>query len=88
MSFRLFESASHARVYAKFRPSYPPAIGDKLFGIVSARLGGSSWKGVDVACGSGQSTSVLQRAKFSKIYALDISEEQVGAIFKCAENFI
>ena len=76
MAYRLFEETSHALLYAKFRPTYPPKAKELIADFVK-RNGGSFQKMVDVACGSGQSTFYMANL-FSKVIGVDISQAQVN----------
>ena len=76
MAYRLFEQTSHALLYAKFRPTYPPRAKELIADFVK-RNGGGFQKMVDVACGSGQSTFYIANL-FSKVCGVDISQVQVS----------
>lgn len=87
MAIRLFEEASHARIYSQFRPSYPKAVLELITSFAS-RHGGSTELAVDVACGSGQSTFYL-REHFKQCIGVDVSTAQIEeAKRKCSENSI
>lgn len=74
-TIKLFEKASHALVYSKYRPTYPKSLLELLLGYIS-RNGASQDLAVDVACGSGQSTFQLQD-HFSHCSGVDISSAQI-----------
>ena len=84
-TIRLFENASHARVYCKYRPNYPKSLLDILSSYIS-RNGCGTDVAVDVACGSGQSTFHLME-HFKQCIGVDISRAQVDeAQEKCKEE--
>ena len=58
--------------YARFRPTYPPALAAALADIAPARR-----HAVDVGCGNGQ-LSVLLAAHFTRISASDVSADQIA----------
>ena len=61
--------------YAKYRPTYPNVLFDKLYSLVEP----SSWElAVDIGCGTGQVTTVIAE-KFQKVIGLDSSESQIKA---------
>ena len=74
-TIQLFEKASHAHIYSKFRPSYPKAILDLVSGYITKHGGGFDLA-VDVGCGSGQSTFYL-KDRFKHCIGVDISKAQV-----------
>ena len=74
-SIRLFEQASHARVYSKYRPTYPRAVLEIISGYID-RNGGGCELAVDIACGSGQSTFYLKDC-FQRCIGIDISAAQI-----------
>ncbi len=70
---KLFQGTSHADVYAKYRPTYPP----ELYGEIQAFMGPVERRvAVDIATGSGQAARDVS-AFFPKVIALDASEAQV-----------
>ena len=77
MSLKLFENASHACLYSKYRPTYPKSLLDMLLDYIS-RNGAGRDLAVDVACGSGQGTFQLQN-HFSRCIGVDISSAQINA---------
>jgi SAM-dependent methyltransferase len=74
-TIQLFERASHARVYSKYRPTYSKAILKIISGYLS-RNGCSRDLAVDVGCGSGQSTFQLAEY-FTQVIGVDISKAQI-----------
>ena len=76
---RLFEDASHAALYAKYRPTYPLAVTEA---ILDYHLKGGGGKGLalDIACGSGQSTTPLA-PHFAQVIGVDISEAQIDQVW-------
>jgi len=74
---QLFEKASHALKYSKYRPVYPKSVVDTLLAYLS-RLGCSQELVIDVGCGSGQSTFHLE-AHFKRCTGVDISKAQIKA---------
>jgi len=70
LSQRHFESGGDA--YAKYRPTYPPALAAFLAGLAPRRD-----LVVDVGCGTGQ-LSVLLAGHFDRVEAFDISADQVS----------
>ncbi len=82
--------SNQSKLYATYRPNYP----DKLFNTIYQQLNCFT-TALDVATGNGQIASVLAN-KFEKVYATDISENQLtnaikknNIIYKkeAAENF-
>ena len=81
---RLFEQASHATAYSKFRPIYPKVLLEIISSYIS-RNGGEKDMAVDVGCGSGQSTFYLLDC-FKQCIGVDISKAQIDeAQKKCEE---
>jgi len=76
MAYRLFEEASHALLYAKFRPTYPPKLREVISEFIK-KNGGGFQKMIDVACGSGQSTFYMADL-FKQVCGVDISQAQVN----------
>ena len=64
--------SSQSKEYAKYRPTYPPALLDYLFSLVSNKS--VAW---DCATGNGQIAAVLAE-KFDKVFATDISQNQLA----------
>ena len=63
--------SSQAEKYAKYRPTYPKELYSFLLSLCNGK--NSAW---DCATGNGQVASVLAQ-HFDKVYATDISEEQI-----------
>lgn len=82
---QLFERASHAHTYSKYRPTYPKTLLKLLSGYFSRNSCGNDLA-VDVGCGSGQSTFQLAEY-FSQCTGVDISKAQVAEAQKnCDEK--
>lgn len=81
-ALRVFEQATHASLYSKYRPTYPK----DLLNIISryiTRHGGGHGVVVDVGCGTGQSTFYLLDL-FKHCIGVDISKAQISeALRKC-----
>ncbi len=75
MAVRLFEQATHAHLYAKFRPTYPRAVLEAICKFITKHGGGFDLA-VDVACGPGNSTFHLCDT-FNRCVGVDISPAQV-----------
>ncbi len=73
---RYFEGESHANLYVKFRPLYPKAVYETILSYCDERNVGRSLA-VDVACGSGQSTTQLS-PYFEQVIGVDVSEAQIA----------
>ncbi|MEM8619128.1 MAG: class I SAM-dependent methyltransferase [Actinomycetota bacterium] len=58
--------------YARYRPTYPPALVDWLASIVP-----NTDRALDVGCGTGQ-LSVLLAGQFGEVVATDASADQIG----------
>lgn len=71
--------SNQASIYAQFRPTYPMAVFDYLNTVVKNKK--TVW---DCATGNGQMARELAKT-FEKIYATDISQEQLDNAFQ-AEN--
>ena len=74
-TIQLFEQASHAHLYSKYRPTYPKNLLTILSGYFT-RNGCGDDLVVDVGCGSGQSTFQLTEY-FSQCIGVDISKAQI-----------
>lgn len=75
MAVRLFEQATHAQLYAKFRPTYPRTVLETICNFIT-KHGGRFDAAADIACGSGQSTFYLCE-RFKQCVGVDISTPQV-----------
>ena len=92
-SIRLFEELLHAQLYAKYRPTYPKDLLNRICRFL--RASGSPQHAsaaeerydlaVDVACGSGQSTFFLA-SKFRRCIGVDVSKRQVEFARKKAQE--
>jgi SAM-dependent methyltransferase len=72
----LFRNAQQATNYAKFRPSYPPALYERI----ASRLAPSERRlAVDVGCGTGQATLALADY-FAQVQGIDLSAAQLAHI--------
>ena len=71
MSKDLF--SSHAADYAKFRPTYPPALVEYIASFTGQK--DSAW---DCATGNGQAALLLVNF-FRKVYATDLSQQQIDS---------
>lgn len=65
--------ADRSAEYARYRPTYPRALGETLAGLASGRA-----CAVDMGCGSGQ-LSVVLADLFSEVVAVDASAAQIDA---------
>ena len=83
-TIRLFEQTSHARLYSKYRPTYPKALLE-IISCYLSRNGCGNDLAVDVGCGSGQSTFQLGEC-FSRCVGVDISRAQVLEAQKKCED--
>ena len=75
-TIRLFENASHAKLYSRFRPTYPKGIYEAIDKFLK-KHGISPGTAVDIGCGSGQSTFSLSTL-FHRCIGTDISEAQIA----------
>lgn len=73
--------SSHSKLYATFRPTYPDALYRFIFGHLQSF--DSAW---DCATGNGQVARVLAQ-HFDKVYATDISQQQLDNAFPGANIF-
>ena len=83
-SIRLFENASHAHIYSKFRPTYPKELLERVFAF-TAKHGVSRGSVLDLACGSGQSTFQLCD-HFRRTVGVDISAAQIDCALEKAKE--
>jgi hypothetical protein len=72
----LFTGDAHADLYARYRPSYPPALYAAIAEYAGAGVGGPSSTAVDIATGTGQAAQDLS-SRFGRVLALDASAAQV-----------
>jgi hypothetical protein len=73
--------SGHSDLYATFRPTYPPELFAFIFNHVHKKE--SAW---DCATGNGQVAEYLA-AHFNKVYATDISQQQLNHAIK-SENIL
>src|SRR3954470_8604267 len=73
--------SGHSKIYAAFRPSYPQELYDFILSHVNNRS--IAW---DCATGNGQVAKVLSQ-RFEKIYATDISQQQLDQAFTARNIF-
>lgn len=73
---RGFEKAEHTEAYAKYRPSYPLSLIEKIISYQREKDTGPYSITVDVGCGNGQATKLFA-SYFDKAFGFDISEEQI-----------
>ncbi|KAK3864556.1 hypothetical protein Pcinc_029767, partial [Petrolisthes cinctipes] len=85
MSQRFFEGATHAAVYAKFRPHPPTSLTARIMSFLKEKYTGSLTGATDVGCGSGQTTQILA-PHFTNVTGLDISQEQINQANKLNNN--
>ncbi|XP_071477776.1 putative methyltransferase DDB_G0268948 [Diadema antillarum] len=78
---KLFEGVSRADVYAKYRPTWPAKVHERIMSFLSTRRSPPYKLAVDVGCGSGQSTFSLV-PWFERVIGFDISEAQIGEAIK------
>ncbi|XP_067136591.1 putative methyltransferase DDB_G0268948 [Centruroides vittatus] len=76
MAERRFEKPEQAAAYAKFRPSPPQFITDKILKYLEEKINPPYERVLDVGCGTGQS-SVIWRPYFRNITGCDISFAQI-----------
>lgn len=72
----LFESAVHAKLYLKFRPTYPTGVLDKILSFLSEKVSPPFEVAMDIGCGSGQGTRYLA-PHFSEVVGVDVSDGQL-----------
>lgn len=81
-TIRLFENIHHAQIYAKYRPSYPKELSDKIIAFVGKHKVERQVL-VDLACGSGQSTFHFAD-HFNRTIGVDISKAQIDCALQVA----
>jgi hypothetical protein len=74
--------SDRSELYAKYRPTYPPELYSFLISNVDRRE--QAW---DCGTGNGQVARELSKY-FDKVYATDISEQQIKMLFKKKIFFI
>ncbi|XP_022100576.1 putative methyltransferase DDB_G0268948 [Acanthaster planci] len=78
---KLFEGATHASVYLKYRPSLPQKIFESIVEYLQEKHSKPFKLAVDVGCGSGQGTQPLA-PHFERVIGIDVSEAQIAAALK------
>ncbi|XP_023221729.1 putative methyltransferase DDB_G0268948 [Centruroides sculpturatus] len=76
MAERGFERLEQASAYAKFRPSPPQFITDKILKYLEEKINPPYEHVLDVGCGTGQS-SIVWKPYFRNITGCDISSAQI-----------
>ncbi|UJR21029.1 hypothetical protein I4U23_024129 [Adineta vaga] len=77
MSKTFFETSTHSDVYAQCRPTYPIELIRKILDYLSIKhIIKNDDLVIDIGCGTGQSTALLQ-PYFERIIGYDISESQI-----------
>lgn len=71
----LFQNARQVAHYASFRPTYPPALFERIVAGADSKHAAAA---ADIGCGSGQATASLARY-FNKVTGVDPSESQISA---------
>lgn len=71
-----FQTAAHAKIYAKYRPTPPHAFVEKALDFLKTKLTSNLRLGVDIGCGPGTSTAVLA-PHFEHMRGYDISVSQI-----------
>ena len=84
MAFRLFEDDDHAKLYSKFRPTYPKDLIDFVVAFCKEKMqqstkSPSSLLAIDIGCGPGQSTRLFAN-HFDQVIGFDISEAQIKEV--------
>ncbi|XP_021358055.1 putative methyltransferase DDB_G0268948 [Mizuhopecten yessoensis] len=83
ITYRQFEDKEHAQLYAKYRPSYPKELYDKIRMFCRQSDGNELALAIDVGCGSGQSTLPLTNI-CNHVIGIDVSREQIAEARKAA----
>ncbi|CAH1798705.1 unnamed protein product [Owenia fusiformis] len=73
---RFFEEASHARIYAQHRPSYPSSVLETVLKFCREKPHFVQDLAIDVGCGSGQFTQTLA-PHFKAVIGTDVSKAQI-----------
>lgn len=74
---KLFESASIADAYLKYRPTYGPDVYDTIVKFCKETESFDFSLAIDVGCGSGQSSLPLTK-HFRRVIGLDVSDAQIA----------
>ncbi|KAG8235356.1 hypothetical protein J437_LFUL015865 [Ladona fulva] len=59
MAYKYFETAGHAAIYSRFRPTTPDILVKRIVSYVNEKIPNPLKLAVDIGCGSGQSTEAL-----------------------------
>jgi SAM-dependent methyltransferase len=73
--------SEQSKIYAAFRPSYPRALYDFIYGFVDGK--DVAW---DCATGNGQVAQELCK-DFKQVFATDLSQQQIGNAFAAANIY-
>ena len=74
---KLFTKASHADLYHRYRPTYPPSVLETILTYLKDGSQSENLKmAVDMGCGTGQATVPLAQ-HFTKVIGCDVSENQI-----------
>ena len=74
---KLFTKASHADLYHRYRPTYPPSVLETILTYLKDGSQSTTLKlAVDIGCGTGQATFPLAD-HFTKVIGCDVSENQI-----------
>ena len=83
---KLFTGVDHAKLYAKYRPTYPAEVYQQIVQFMRRNDDRSKYDvAVDVGCGSGQSTKPLA-AYFTQVIGIDPSQGQIEQGNKRIDN--
>jgi len=73
----LFQGAAHSGLYAKYRWAPPDCVIAAVVNFLKSKLPGAPWAlGIDVGCGSGQSSPRLA-PYFTRVSGYDVSQGQI-----------
>jgi len=73
--------SKQASVYAKYRPTYPPALFDFILKQIKNKQ--AAWD-----CGTGNGQAAKELAKhFEKVFGTDISQKQIDNAYKASNIF-
>ncbi|OWF42930.1 Methyltransferase [Mizuhopecten yessoensis] len=81
----LFEGAGHAKLYAKYRPSYPKELYENIQKYCQQSVANTLDLAIDVGCGNGQSTFPLVNM-CKHVIGVDISREQISEAKRAVSN--
>jgi ubiquinone/menaquinone biosynthesis C-methylase UbiE len=72
-----FKEVRHAKLYLKYRPTYPKEVYETIYGFLEENASIRRWQlAVDVGCGTGQSTVPLCE-RFDRVVGVDQSVAQL-----------